>query len=212
MSPRPLVGNLANIAYDQMAPVARDDADRGYPLLKFLDAYYLPLQQVDDIVRARDDGTPGWAVLFDADRCPTRCLPWLAMMAGVRLGTGMSEAEIRARIKERPNVHRCTPGALIAAAQFHLTGAKSVILRERYDPANPAVDSPGHFHIVTRTAETPDEGAVRRALLEQKDVGLLMHYTVIDGQDWQELIDTYPTWADVLSTYATWTDVIEDTP
>lgn len=212
MTPRPVVGPLAAAAYEEMEPVHRlYDEARGWPLLKFLHAYFIPLQTIDDIVRERDD-LPGWGILFDPDQCPVRYLPFLAMWAGVRITEAMSEAEVRARIKTRPQIVRCTPGALVQAAKDNLTGAKKVILRERYDPDNPNVDSPGHFEVITYTDETPDPEAVRVAMLEQKDVGLIMHYRVVSGQDWQQLVNDYPTWQDVIDAYPTWQDVIEDNP
>lgn len=207
MSPAapPPVGRLAGIAYEGMVPVAMGDAERGYPLLKFLHAYYLPLQQIDDIVRE--------PILWDPDLCPFRYLPWLAMWAGVRLRPGMPEAEIRSRIKLRDGRKRCTPDALVAAAKANLDAdSPIVILRERHNPDNPLVDSAAHFEVLTYTAQTPDEGAVRAAMLEHKDVGLIMHYRVVDGQDWQQVVNTYATWQDVLDNYATWQDLIEDTP
>lgn len=210
MSPRPAVGNLATIAYDAMEPVWVEDEKRGYPLLHFLHAYYLPMQQIDDIVRDRDD-LPGWGILFDPDLCPARYLPWLAMFAGVRLRVGMGEAEIRSRIKDRDGTKRCTPGAIIAAAQAHLIGAKTVILRERYNHDAPTADDPGYLDVITYTDETPDPDAVLTAIREQKDVGLVMSYRVLSGQDWQNVIDTNATWQDVINNYATWQDLIEDT-
>lgn len=210
-------GALALVAYEQLAPLHLKDAERGYPLLKFLDAYYLPMQQVYDIIRDYDD-LPGWGILLDPDRCPVRYLPWCGLWAGVRVDPAvMSEAEMRARIKARDGQQRCTPAAIIKAAQDNLVSSDPlrpprVILRERYDPDNPGVDSPGHFEVLTYTGETPDADAVLVALRQQKDVGLLMHYRVIDGQDWQQLVNNYATWQDVLNAYPTWQDVIEDTP
>lgn len=220
--PRPTgIGRLAEIAYEGMRPVHKAyDAERNWPLLRFLDVYYLPLQLIDDIVRdteyVDENGDtqviPGWGILFDPDRCPARYLPFLAMFAGVRLRPGMTEAEIRSRIKTRDGLLRCRPAALIKAAQDNLEGEKRVILRERYDPFNASVDAPGYFQVITFTDDTPDSDAVKRALLEQKDVGLIMRYNVLDGQDWQSVIDDYDSWTELMAAYATWTDVIEDTP
>lgn len=209
---RPVVGRLAEIAYSQMEPVARAyDEARGWPLLKFLHAYYLPLQQVDDIVRDRDD-FPGWGILFDPEQCPARYLPWLAMFAGVRLRVGMTEAQMRALIKDRPALARCTPQALVDQVKTALLegSTKKVILRERYKATDPGVDHAAWFEVITKTDETPDPDAVRRAILEQKEVGLLFTYIVQDGQDWQELIDTHGTWQDVIDDYATWDETIAD--
>lgn len=198
------IGRLAEIAYEQMAPVHKDDAERGYPLLIFLNAYYMPLQTIDDIVRDRE-GMPGWGILFDPDLCPFRYLPWLAMIAGVRLRPGMPELEMRDRIKQRDGRHRCTPDALIKAARDNLTSlgdsTPRVILRERFNAADPTGDDPGYFQVVTYASQTPDPEAVLQALLPQKDVGLIMTYTVLEGQDYQTLADTHATYTAVSTDY-----------
>lgn len=207
------IGPIARVAYEEMAPVHAEDAIRGYPLALFLHAYYMPLQKVDDIVRDRPElNLPGWGILFHPDLCPAEYLGYLAMFAGVPITDDMSEAEKRQRIKLRDNTKRCTPGAIIQAAQDHLIEPKRVILRERYDPDNPLVDSPGHFMVITYTADTPDPDAVLAAIKEQKDVGLILHYDVQDGQDWQQVVTDYATWNDVLAAYDTWQDLIDDTP
>lgn len=193
------------------AAIAIDDKGRGYPLLKFLNGYYMPMQDIDDIVRDTDEG-PGWTILFDADRCPSRYLPWLAMFAGVRINRSMTDQQIRERIKDRPAWRRGTPAGIKQAAQSKLTGAKKVILRERHQIGNPD-DAPGYFELITYTDETPDSAAVLRTVVdEQKDVGLLIGYRVLDGQDWDQVVADWDSWDDVMSNYDTWTDVIEDTP
>lgn len=212
MSPRPVVGRLAEIAYAEMEPVAKPyDEAAGWPLLHYLHAFFMPMQKIDDIVRDTDDG-PGWSILFDPDRCPARYLPFCAMFAGVVLRPEMSEDERRRRIKERDGVKRCTPSAIVKAVQETITGDKSVIVRERFNPADPDVDSPGHFQIFTYLDETPDIETVVAAIEEQKIVGLLMHHDIVAGQDWQQLVNDYGTWQDVVDTYDTWQDVVGDTP
>lgn len=218
LEPRPVVGRLAEIAYAEMAPVAQGDAERGWPLLKFLHAYYMPLQEIDDIVRDRPElGLQGWAILFHPDLCPVRYLPFLAMVAGVRLRPGMSEAEMRSRIKARDGIRRCTPDAIKQAAKDNLDALipeeqRKVILRERFRNEAPNADSPGYFEVLTFVNQTPDSETVRAALLEQKDVGLIMSYRVVSGADWQYVIDENATWQDVVNNFATWQGLIEDHP
>lgn len=208
---------MAEIAYEEMEPVAKPyDEAAGWPLLKFLHAYFMPMQKIDDIVRDTDEG-PGWSILFDPDRCPARYLAFPAMFAGVVLRPNMTEEEKRSRIKNRDGLKRCTPGAIVQAAKDNLDPAipmeqRDVILRERYNPADPLVDSPGHFQIITYTAQTPDPDAVLAAIRQHKDVDFVMHYDVVDGQDWQQLVNDFGTWQDVVTAYPTWQDVIEDTP
>lgn len=207
-----MVGRLAEIAYAEMEPVAKPyDEAAGWPLLHYLHAFFMPMQKIDDLVRDKDDG-PGWSILFDPDRVPARYLPFTAMVAGVVLRPEMSEQEKRDRIKERDGIKRCTPDAFVRAIQQQLTGDKGVVLRLRFDPAAPAVDSPGHFQVLTYLDETPNADAVIAAMQEQKIVGLVQHYEIVAGQDWQELVDTYGTWQAVVDDYATWAHVLADDP
>lgn len=194
-----------------MAPVAKGDEDRGWPLLKFLHGFYLPMQQIDDIVRDRED-MPGWAILFDPDLCPARYLPWLAMFAGVRLLPGMTEAEIRSRIKARDGIKRCTPAALLAAAKDYASPGATVVLRERYNPYEPTEDAAGYVTLIAFADETPDPFALFNAVkAEQKDVGLLLYLVVsahtdyfaveADNESYQDVIDNYATYDALLAAH-----------
>ena len=216
--PRPTVGNLADIAYASLAPVAVGDDERGWPLLIFLNAFYLSLQQVDDIVRDQPGIAGGWEILFFPYLCPTPSLPWLAMFSGTRIKTGMSEEALRKAIDERQSFSRCTPGALVDALKAAMqaadpTSPARVILRERNDPDN-AGDAPGHVTVIMYTSDVGGltETDLYNAALEQKDVGLLLHVIVRDGQDWQSVVDHNATWQDVIDNFPTWNDLIESSP
>lgn len=151
-----------------------------------------------------DDG-PGWSRLVNLDLTPSKALPWLAQLVGVRLEPGLDDTAQRARIRSTDGFNRGTTSAIIGAAQQYLTGMKTVILRERDG-------DPYTLTVVTYTAETPDSDLVQAALDAQKPAGLILNYRVETGQDWATLITNYATWADVIAAYTTWEDVIENTP
>lgn len=116
-----------------------------------------PQESVSELLRMVPVGRPGWSILFDPDLCPVRYLPWLAMFAGVRLTTGMAEEEMRSRIKDRDGLRRGTPGAIARAVQQHLTGSKTVLIRERFNHASgSSADAPGYLDVVTREDESPE--------------------------------------------------------
>jgi hypothetical protein len=57
-----------------------------------------------------------------------------------------------------------------------------------------------------------DDGPAHKAIRSQKPAGLALDYNVLDGQDFQSLLDNHPTFQDVLDDYDTFQDVVDDTP
>lgn len=103
---------------------------------------------------------------------------------------GGTVAELRLRIADNPYRYRGTPGAMLAAAQLHLTGTQTVYLMERFGDAD-------HVSIATLTAETPDAPAVLAACMAAKPVGLLLTHTVIVGGTYSDVLATFPTYTAV---------------
>lgn len=205
------VNNFALEVYDSLGAYSEGDALVGYQLLAYVGAQGQMWDDVEELSRDTDD-YPGWAILFDPDNVPFKYLAYTAQFVGVRLINGLSEADQRIRVKSVDGWSRGSVGAIRAAAQAHLTGAKHVVLRERYDPDNPTVDSAYHLFINTYTAETPDSGAVLAALMAQKPAGIVLHYEVVDGQDYQSLLDNHPLYSDVAGDFANYGDVRDNTP
>lgn len=162
------------------------------------------IREVDDLVRDSDAGT-GWSSILDLQRIPVEGLPWLAQWIGVAAITGLSEQQQRDRIAAHANWKRGSVGAIIASAQLHLTGNKTVILRERFG------GSAWQLVIITNTSETPDAAQTLRDILEQKPAGIVLTYNVLDGQDFQQLLTDHPTFQNVFADYATFENVLEDT-
>lgn len=195
-------GNVAAELYDALTPLAWRDEELGYHLLLYCEAIGSMLEQVDGYVRDNDAlGLPGWGILLDVENVPEEALGYLAQFVGVSLVSGHTAAQSRVRIASTDGFARGSIVAFRAAAMAHLTGGQRVTLRERYDPANPGDDSPGHIHVTTYTDETPDSAAVLAALTAQKPAGLILHYEVQDGQDYQNLLDNHPTYQDVKDDY-----------
>lgn len=174
MAGRPAVGSLAERLYREMLPLAHVDAEHGWALLKLCAALCEPKQWVQDIVRDTDAG-PGLSALIDPDRCPAPFLPWCAQFHGAVFPPGLDDAARRAHIKDAPGTRRGRPGSIVAAAQLFLTGTRRVVYRNQVD------GSMYRQEIVTFLAETPDPGAVWRALLTQKPGGHTFIHTVLTG-------------------------------
>lgn len=191
--------------YEALAPLAAEDEDHGYALAHYSGAQATMLDQVADWSRDQDDGTPGWAILMDPDRCPPEALDWLAQFVGVRFPFAMDPATKRARIKSTDGFKRGTPAAVRAAAQQFLTGSKTVYMTERWGGNAYAV------RIATLASETPNPTLVTAALMDQKPGGILLTYQTVTGQDFNALRDTHTDFADVTATFVTFNE-IRDNP
>lgn len=200
----PALEPAADELYAAVEPLQYAEAQYDYPLAKLCQAAGLMVDPVDSLVRDTAAG-PGWSVLLDVNRAPLAGLPWLAQFVGVTIPDGLDQLSQRQLIQQTGGFRRGSPGALVGAAQQHLTGNRSVFLYERDT-------SPYHLTVVTYTSETPDEAVVAAALQAAKPAGLILDYQVHPGQDWQQLIDAYATWQDVIDAYSTWQAVINDQP
>jgi hypothetical protein len=157
-----------------------------------------------------NEGLTPYPNYFDGDTNPD------PSMATIWVGTphkSVSELQIpdsmeakKQILRDRLSWMRGTPAAMVAAAQTELTGAKRVVLRERF------TGDPWKINVVTFTSETTDPSKVLDKLLSQKPAGIVLTHTVVDGQDYQILLDNHATYSDVLSTYATYGGVLLDVP
>ena len=213
MSPLPYsVGRVGTRAYEALDPITGDDASRNYPLLAYVSGLALPSEEVADLAETGDNGETGWSVILDIDRIPDKAIGWLAQLIGVRLNPELDSTEQRNRVRETDGWNRGSLGALAGAAHQYLTGAQHVIIRERFNPSDPDMDHAYHLQVVTYTAETPDTAKVLQALLEQKPAGIILHYEVMDGQDFETLFLDNPDFQGVFTTYATFQGVFTATP
>ena len=208
MTPRPVVGSVAEHVYSSLEPggFTAHDEENDWALLHYVHALCLPFQLVYDLAGEHESdlsGTrdfltgpvhPGWSIAVDLDRAPDYLLPWLAQAAGVKLGRSMDATEQRQAIRDRRHRRRGRVDAIIAAAQEHLTGTKTVYLRERYRLDTGATHA-YHFSILTMDAETPDPALVEAAILAVKPAGLKLHYDTRTGQTWATVDND--TWATV---------------
>jgi hypothetical protein len=193
----PELDSYAEQIYEQMAPLAFADEENGWPLLHLCAANGSLYQPVEDLVRDQGDA-PGWSQLVDVDRCPDDFLPWLAQLPGVQLDYGATAESMRNRIRSTDGAKRGGANAFRGAASPHLTGERHVFVHERDG-------SPWRVTVVTRTSETPDPAAVLAALLAQKPAGIVLEYSTVDGEVWDE-IDAGTSWDD-LDPGVTWDDL-----
>lgn len=193
--------------YDQLAPLATEDATYGWALAHFCAAFAAQLDEVADLSRDQDDGTIGWASLFDLDNVPAKFLPWLGLFVGVTMPGSLTAAAQRLRIRQTDGFRRGTPDAIQGAARQTLIGpdgtpdTATVFLEERIG------GDAYHLTVATLTSETPDSAATQAAILAQKPAGLVLTYSTVTGGDFLTLRDTHTDFADVKATFATFADV-----
>lgn len=193
---RPLVAPVTEELYTALLPLAWEDEQHDWATLKLLEASAFLLQEIEDLVRDTPAG-PGWSVVMDVNRAPAKWLGWLAQFAGVQLRGGLSDAAQRARVASTDGQQRGTPNALIGAARQYLTGAQTVILRERDGSAY-------RLTIITYTSQTPSQSQVLAAMLEQKPAGLVLNYLVLTGQDYTSLRARNASYTAMRSAYASY--------
>jgi hypothetical protein len=202
---QPTVTRAAQELYDAHAPIAGQDEQADWPLLRYLSAIARMFDWIYDLV-SPETGPP-WSPALDVDRAPAFLLPWLAQFVGIRFKTGRTEAEQRAEIRERPRWKRGRPAAIEAEAKLHLTGTKTVYLNERHGSAY-------LLTITTLVSETPDVPALQAAILDpyygQKPAGIVLDFVQIVGGDWLTLDATHADWTEVIADLTDWSDAIAD--
>ena len=198
MSP-PVLRPLAAFEYQQLGPIADRDAECGYPLAHLCAAMWAPVEDLAALIAEQPDGTPGWALLLDPDRCPARFLPHLAQRVGVTIPAGTPETEARALIRDVRNWNRGTIPAMVGDVQATLTGTRYVHIVERDG-------GPHDLTLYTRSSETPDPAKTLAAATaaSRKRIGLRVTHSVAATQSWREarLVDDR-TWAQLLADYPT---------
>jgi hypothetical protein len=142
-------------------------------------------------------------MMFDPNNCPVEALAWLGQFVGVPLeNRSVLEADApyyarqRSRIAAHIGFSRGTPAAMRAVLAPLLTGNQTVFFKERDG-------DPYTLTVVTRTSETPDAVAARRALLTQKPAGIILNYTTANTRTFAETTATGNTFAASLAAWPT---------
>jgi hypothetical protein len=211
-------------------------AGGGQDLLDYAMAIGLMFGEVESYAADQYDGTPGWSVMLDPDRCPTPGLPYLAQWVGERLPTGISDlpnssnpinpatglgrSDARQWIIDTPNQYRGTPMSIVRAAQRWLTGGKLVMIQERWDLATASAND-DYLAVQVYANQLPtgmsEAAAIELISTELRKVvpaDVTIQFAVVTGITWEALklggfggLPANPTWAQVKAHYATWADV-----
>jgi hypothetical protein len=202
----PVLGPFGTDLYNEFEPVSKQDYLYGYALAWFCNAIGTMLDEVETYARDGANDEPGWSILLDVNRAPTKALPWLAQFVGAKVPSSMSDPAARARIVAHPNFARGTPALIIQAAQLHLTGTKDVLITERYN------GDPYALYVATRTDQTPSSAQTLADIMSAKPAGIVLTYETITGQTFNELLTNTPLFSNTYSTYATMQGVLKSAP
>jgi hypothetical protein len=194
------MGLVADELYEALGHFRRKDTSGD--LLVFCEAWAEPLERVYEIVRDREDGEPGWAILLSADECPVESLPYLAQFVGAVLTPDMDEAQMRAELREPSTWRRGRRAAVILAPKPTLTGTKKVIVR-------PATPEPGIHYIRTLKSETPDEERTRAKLRAALPAWEVLDYEAFDGYTYSDLDAGFETYAAVDAEFDSYGEILE---
>lgn len=196
--------------YDAMAPAFTEgDESRDWPLWRLCVCICEAsgLEEVWDLVIDREDGTPGWQILFDPARCPAAFLPFLAQFAGARLRPDMDEQQQRDAISSPEVFLRGTPEQILAVAKRRLTGSKTALLTERY------ADNAYRIQLTTIEAETPDAAATTAELVrEAKPIGVRLFFNATVPWTWAEVVSEFDSWADFDAAFEDWLEARTHVP
>lgn len=164
------------------------------------------------VVAHGDEGLRPWQALTDPRVAPGWALPYAALWTGGRMPprrAGETDDEYVARARMAViyprGIRRGSAAIALEAARQHLTGDRRIEFRERWE------DDPWRLLVVTYAAETPEPALVADAIREVLPAGIVLIHNVLDGQDWQSVLDV-GTWGDVRDEFATWGDVRSHIP
>lgn len=208
MMAQPPIGTVAQEIYDGIAPLAFDDEANDWVLAYYCEAIGRQIELVAELALTDIDGEDGWSLLLDLDRCPSDSLAYLAQFNGTTLKAGLSDADQRARIAAAAGFARGTRAALIEAVRVTLTGGQDVHVRERYNEADPGPDYAYYLQVRTLASETPDPAASLAASISQKPAGIILQYSDVTGEDYQDLFDLGYDYQDVIDNLPIYQDVL----
>lgn len=203
---RPVVGEVAEELYTYLGPLTVGDEDLDWPLLRFCDAITGALFEQIHGYAADTDDEAGWVIVLDPENAPAEVLPWLAQFVGVDLEPSLTVAEQRLKIALPEGFRRGSLPALRAAIERTLSGARTILIDERY------TGSAYQLRVRTMASQTPDPNATEAAILTQKPVGVVLTYAAITAGDWDDLVSNYATWDDVVGAFDTWDEVVASPP
>lgn len=196
---------VAQRIYEEVAPLAYDDEENGYVLLRFIEAWTSSMHEVDSLVRDHE-GAQGWSTVMNVETAPDKFLAFIAQFVGVHFRGGETGGDKRDLIRSLVNMQRGSAAASRAFVQQSLTGTKYMIFNER------SGGSAYRYSIRTRTSETPDQDKVLRGLKEQKPAGLILDYSTVGDLTYDTIAAAYDSYTESYADRATYLEWATELP
>jgi hypothetical protein len=183
--------------YQQLRPIAGEDAEHGYATAHLCAALMKPVELISKLASEVGD-RPGYADAVDLPETPTQLLPWLGQFSGTPLIDGEDPEEQRRKIREARGSHRGKVQAILSDVKATLTGTQTVTLIERYE-GKTCMNL-----VITRASETPDEAATLAALnnRQTKPLGAVYILVAADSILIYELLGTVDEQAGTIDEYS----------
>jgi hypothetical protein len=166
---------VSELLYESLGPFAEDDTSGD--LQKFVAALTSQIELVQELVSEGEDGSAGWSLAFDVNKCPASVLPWLAQWVGVVITAEMSTAQIRAEIAKPTGWERGQEPTIAIAVQRTLTGTQWCSVR----PNKPTL---GTTYVATLASETPSASRTEKIARAVVPAWMLLSYEAIEGATW----------------------------
>lgn len=211
----PTMGSCGAELYAACTPIAKDDEPHRWVLAHLCEALGRMRQAVSDLVRDSEDG-PGWSLATDVTRAPGAdseidMLPFLAMLAGVRLAPELDDRERRLAIRQRDGYWRGRAEAIVSFAGRYTVDGSGVSARERYSARLGAgVDAPYHGQVrIRRSRLKPgvDEETLRRRVLARIPAGLIYDVVISDAADFEQVREDFSDFDDLARSFDDFDDL-----
>lgn len=124
---------IAARIYEELAPVAAEDANHGYILLRFIEAWTESMVEIDNLVRD-SEGNPGWSSLFDVSNVADKFLDFVSQFLGIEFAGGETATQKRDLMETLANLRRGHPDAIKEWVGRYLTVYNFVARNEITNP------------------------------------------------------------------------------
>jgi hypothetical protein len=209
---------LAVERYQRLGAQTERDGDGGFLLAGIVDAKASMWDLLEQVARSTDDDRSGWDVASDPAVCRRELLPWAAQFYSEivhpeEVAPSVSDDAVdvvRARVLRRPRWERGANDTIVDAMKALMNDPKRVIVRDRFDPANPLEDSEYHLQVRVRSADikagyTPEDlFAAGRAV---KPGWVVLHTGLADERDYADVDATYASYGAVEAGNTDYADV-----
>lgn len=195
------MSRVASRVYEKLAPFAIQDSQNGYALEKLTKGLAKMFDPLDEIASDQEDGTVGYAILFQVAKVPRKWLSWVAQFVGTDLTKAPDEAHEREWIEKPLGWERATPESLRKAVQATLTGEKTVFINWG------SISEPFTLRVTVYEAETPSAKASEEAALSQTPAWDVLIFSLVKGGTYSVVAAAKATYLALKEAHASYEDI-----